>query len=563
MKLLFKQFTKEILKNKIFVILMLIMSAFTSFMFFFVRFSIDGNLSALYALPSLNKNQTLYMNALKSNTILAFNSLLALSALSAFVYFMFFYRFFKGNKKQIGCLKSIGFKDRTLCSYLIVFTLVLSALGTIIGICSGYFASDVLISANSRSYFVTDLVKTINVTGILIGFFIPFTAVCIASLLSYGFIRGKEVGVLLAGVNNELKNPGLLRFIKTFSLRIALRKPVAVLLIIIASMSFTVMFVLGYSLNMSSGTVFKSQTEGHNYLYDTRYDEYLEQKSVDTDTQTYLSISGTLSTKGLNKNIEQQVVGLEPGKGLLSLVDEAGNPIALPRNNNVYISPALQEMYGFNNNDTIILKINGQNYEFTAHIAANAAKNCAYISKDRLAQILNLPEKAYNGALSMKQLRDGGTALTKKQRLDELDRAAVSNRTSAVINQVIGCLVGCILLFLALLVNFQDSTKDILILHLMGYKAKSIRKKLIDIYKPILWVSFFLTIWPGIMLTQSIQKSLSVQTGDYMPFQTNLLVIFIVFILLNVVYILVQSTFNIAIKRIIKHKNILEYINAN
>lgn len=58
-----------------------------------------------------------------------------------------------------------------------------------------------------------------------------------------------------------------------------------------------------------------------------------------------------------------------------------------------------------------------------------------------------------------------------------------------------------------------------------------------------------------------ILKSLSVQIGDYMPFQTNLFVITGIFIFLNVIYFFVQYTFNVGIVRVIKKENIDDYIN--
>ncbi len=573
MGLLYKQLTKEMAKNKVFVILMLILTALTTFMFFFVRFSIDGNIAKLYALPSLNEDQSLYMTALKSNKILALSFLLALTMLTAFVFIMFFYRFFKINKKQIGCLKSLGFKDRTLCSYFIAFTVVLSLLGTVFGICGGYFSSSILIHANEKAYSMSGLVRELHGTSVLIGFLLPTMTLCIASVFSYGFVRGKESGVLLAGINRELKYSIILHLANTFvglipiknkaSIRIALRKPIAVILIVTAVMSFTVMFVMGYSLNLSSGTVFKSQIDGHNYLYDTQYEEYLEQENKELDIQMYLSVPGTLSKTGSVNKVEQQIVGLERGKTLLSLKNSEGISIDLPQENNVFIGPALQEMYGFQNGDKIILYVNGREFRAMVHIVDNATSNCVYIDKDTLTELLDLPKNSYNGVLSMKPLGNGGTVMTHEQRLDALDRASVSNKSSAVINQAIGCVVGCILLYLALLLNFQDSTRDILILQLMGYKAKEIRKMLVDIYKPIIWVSFLLTLWPSIKLVQSIQKSLSLQTGDYMPFQTNVFVIGIVFILLNAIYFLVQATFNSGIRRVIKREEVSEYTNVN
>jgi len=151
---------------------------------------------------------------------------------------------------------------------------------------------------------------------------------------------------------------------------------------------------------------------------------------------------------------------------------------------------------------------------------------------------------------------------TKAERIDILNRNAVSNNISAVINQSIGGLIGVVLIFLALYISFQDNTRDMLILHLMGYKTKSIRKLLIDVYIPIVWTAFLLTIVPSIYLAKSIQESLSILINDYMPFGTNVIVIFTVLVLLNVIYWLVQSLFVFGIKQTIVKEEISEFIYA-
>ncbi len=126
-----------------------------------------------------------------------------------------------------------------------------------------------------------------------------------------------------------------------------------------------------------------------------------------------------------------------------------------------------------------------------------------------------------------------------------------------LINQIIGCVSGCILIFLALLLNFQDNAKDMLILHSMGYRPKAIRKLFIDIYLPIVWVAFLIVILPSIYTAYSVQRSLSLQMGDYLPFQIGAVAVVGIFVLLNVVYIVVQYMFGFAVDRMVKRDNVL------
>lgn len=569
MSLMVKQLIKELFKNRVFVGLLLTLSIFASFMYFFVQFSIDGNITMFDKLPALSNNESLYLNALNSNSILAFNFLIVLSVLTSFVFAMFYYRFFRKNKKQIGCLKSLGFNNRSLAFYFVVFTAILTLLGAVIGLALGYLGSSVLINSNTHSYAMSGLIKGITISHLSIGFLTVSVVSCLVTLLCYGSISRKETGILLAGINSSARYSRTLQLTNQIAealptkdkipIRIALRKPVAVLMIVSAVMGCTVMFIIGNSLNLSSGKVFLSQTEGHHYLFDTRYDTYREQNGTLPQTQIYLFESGTLKQANGN-TIEQQIVGLGDSEKLLSLADKDRTSLEIPMPNHIYISSALVEMYGFREGDTLLVNIGTTERILTvAGIAANATSGCAYVSRNTLADILNIQPTVYNGVFSMKPLNDGGVTTTREHKLDTLNRASVSNQNSAIINQFIGCLVGCILIFLALILNFQDSTRDMLILHLIGYSPKAIKKTLIDIYKPVLWISFFVMLWPCILIAKTVQKSLSVQTGDYMPFSINILIIVIVFALLNIIYIFAQSTFNIGIKRIIAKEEISEY----
>lgn len=483
MKLLYKQLFRELLKNKIYTALLLVLTFCTSFMYFFVHFSIDGNRKILKGLASLSKEQLLYLNGLNSNTILAGNVLLAFTCMTGFVFSMFYYRFFKLENRQIGCLKALGFKDREIRSIFLIFTAAITAVGSLTGIGGGYFASDILISAGEQTYMLAGLIKALDGKSIFVRVMFPLTVFLLITFCNYFYIRRKESGLLLSGVIQKSKYTIGLRFANMIAeifppknrsaLRLALRKPVAVLLIIISVTSFSVMFILGKE---------------------------------------------------------------------------------------VVIGAALNDIYGFQVGDRVMLSLDNSKYEVViSGIAFNAATDSVYISKQELAKHLSQPSDYCNGIWSMKDLNLGGDVITKAQRIDKLERDSVSNKSSAVINQVMGCAVGCILLFLALYINFQDSTRDILILHLMGYKVKEIRKMLINIYGPIMRISFILTLIPGIMLVRSILLTLSLQIGDYIPFQTNGFILVGIFVLLNLVYILVQGSFHAGVKRIIRNEDFATY----
>jgi putative ABC transport system permease protein len=563
--LLWKQLSKELLKNRVFTLLIWVLCTFTSFMFFFVHFSVDGNMAKLKGLSALSKNQQLYFDALSSNTILAANMLLALILLTSFAFAMFFHHFFAASARQIGSLRALGFKNSSFYKCFGTFTVMVSLIGAVTGLGLGYLFSDVLLNANMKSYSVTMLVKSISPLSFAIGVFIPAAVFCLVSICSYYVVGRKEVGALLSCMDKQKLTQftriadrvvKILPIKNKFPLRIALRNPVTVVLIVTAVMSFTVMFVLGYSLTLSSIKIYNSQTKGHFYRYETVFDTFKTEDHNSDNALYYIHTEGKIEKTGDKKEISQEIIGIENSNHILALENEKQYILDVPKTGKIYISPALKEMYGIQIGDTVTLTISEKEYVVSvSDIAANAKEGAVYMSKNQLAKIMNLPQNAFTGVLSMERLYDDGTVTTYEQKKENLERASVSNQNSAIINQVIGCSVGCILLFLGLLLNFQDNIKDMLILHSIGYSPKEIRKLFIDIYLPLIWASFLITLAPSIFTAYSIQRSLSLQMEDYLPFQINAAAIFIIFILLNILYFLVQAVFSFALKRVVQKEN--------
>lgn len=563
MKLVRKQLAMEILKYKIYLIFMLLLSIFTSFMYFFVHFSIDGNMTWLAKIPILNEQQLLFQNGLISNTILARYILIAFTALTGFVFGMFFYHFFQSAGKQLGCLKALGFKDRDFILLFLKLSGGLSLLGAVIGLCSGYAASDILLLSNQQSYQVSGIVKGISPVTIVIGLFLPGAVFSFITFFMYRMIRGKEVGKLLIGIDGKSeyritfplanKAAGWFPEKDRLSVRLALRNPVAVLLILASVMIVSTMFIMAYSLNISSAKVFDTQIMGHYYLYETCYDKPQEAvQSVHSNWQSeadfYLTAPGIIEGKG--SSIEWTIAAGDGKKEIYELMDRDGNGIAFPEYGEIVISSQIEELYGIKQGERILVKINGQKQPMkVSGIAYNAKQGWVYVFKEELCELLSLPEDSYTEIFSKENLFKGGSVITHEDKMDILERGMVSNRVSAVINQMIGCVIGCILLFLALLQNFQSSTRDILILQMMGYRKKEIGRLLIDIYKPILFADFIITLLPAVQLTKYILRSLSIEIGDYMMFQTNIFVIGGILILLYTIYFIVYSSFQIGIAK--------------
>lgn len=372
--------------------------------------------------------------------------------LTGFVFAMFFHRFIKQEKPNIGCLRALGFKN---------------------------------------SEIREETVKKITLNTFMIGIFVPMILFCIITFGMYFMILKKEVALLIFGGDEVAKCSKMLRVAngvaeffpedKRMSVRLALRKPIPVALIITAVMTFSIMFLLAYSLNQSSGVVFQSQTQGRSYDNTVIFEELKCMGDGESKEQSENLIQRFLDTSGniqhADQEISQTICGMELDKEMFQLMDEKGNPISIVKEDEIIIGKSLQEVYGLEVGDKITLKIEDKEHELIiSAVAFNADMNCCYVDMQMLAGWMNQPEGTYIGLWSGQDDVLHGNITTWQEKIEALQRDSVSNRTSAVINQVIGVLIGSILLFLALSLNFQDSTRDMVILKMIGYKQKETRR---------------------------------------------------------------------------------------
>jgi putative ABC transport system permease protein len=576
-KLLFKEVLKSILRNKSYVILLYLFIMLTSFMYFFVQFSIDKNMEKLQSImqsgAALSDTQNELLVALQSNASLAWTFLVCFLVMSAFVLYLFYKYYFSQHQKEFGVFKALGFTDFSIVKAYVLCTFLLSVTATLAGMLTGGAFSSVLLNAYTASYGITDLQKGIHTISIFYGVFLVILILCIVTILLCKAFCMKDTALLINDADTKKENL-IVRFMadkissvmpenKRFPVRIALRKPVTLILSIIAVGVSASLFIMSVSLYLSSNKVYQSQTEGHNYSYNIKLDEVHQNVSGENQNALlYLETSASLYAENGNELVSQQIIGLSDAKNLLMLYSKNGEMLSLPEDNKILIGAALHEVYGIKKGDAVTITISGKTYLVAvAGIAVNAETNCIYMSREQLAQWLGIPQTSYNGILIDDVNSEvSGKIITGEERLHALEKEVVSNRMSAIINQLLGCVAGCILIYLVLLLSFNDNTKEMLILDLLGYTPKEINKMHISVYRPIMSVAFLLMIFPSIAICKEIHRSLSIQTGDYIPFQTNVLIVLGIFIVIQIIYVVVETVFTAKIKKIVKSEAITEYL---
>ena len=556
MGLLFKYLSRDFFAKRTMVSILSLIIIFTSFMYFFVHFAIDANLLRLGG-EQLSGNEANYFTALKSNQLLIRNITVAMVAIFSLILFLFIRGTLQRNRVQLAQLMSLGF---SFSSVLAIYDLLISGLSlvsSLLGLVLGFWGSDILLSANSQTYLVQGLSKGISLQSIMTGtLFLSLFLGAIVYLAGLT-VRKTDVALMMKQTDGKAIRPGLIEKIiqklpmkHKFKFKLTLNHFSTLGLLLIAIVTtFSIMFVLSLSLTFSSSKILESQKNGRHYSYDISYDNYQkEEANLASDSVTYLKYDVDLMIKG--EAIAYQALSFTSQNDLFQLIDSKGE--MLDPTQGVYVNPELRENYGLKVGDTLELRVKGKQHQIKiAGFAENADLKTIYIPRDQASDMVNEADDRFNGRLTNQSQEKGeGKVRSLEEKLSDVQRSQTSNRASAIINQSIGVITGCLLIYLAVFIGLNGNIQTLLMFDLLGYEEREVYRILLNPYIVISNLLFFLTLPVAIYAARNIQIMTSLQTGDYMPFQLNWITFVYMFAILNVLILVIRFLFIRKVKKI-------------
>lgn len=519
-----------------------------------LRLSSDPAFSYL-AFDSGLESSTEPLIAIDSNQSLAHSFLFLFTLITLFIFYMFYTRFIRLHRQDFGCFKALGYTARQISCAPLVYSLILSTAGGLVGMVLGFFGSSVLIQMYAQMYSFPFWERGLELRSILFGLWIPVIGTVLVTWMAiFPFLR-QETFYVMHNTIKPLPNGrltaafqsviGLLPETLRLPLRVVLRKWNAIFLSATAIFLMTLLFIMSASLYQSSGVALESQTAGMNYMYDIRYPD-LREDEVTSHSSSMYYLRQSIQLRGVEgQKFSVELVGMDDQGTQVQLMNH-DNTLILPSElDGIVVSEATRWLYGIQSGDTVQLIINHQPHNVSVReISQNGEADTIYTSKTQLARWMNVSPSMHNGEYSNGgPLDSNARVVTAENKLATLRSDAVSSQSSAVINQVAGILVGFLLIYLVILLNVQDSHKDMHILRLLGYSHRDINRMLVDVYKPLFVLLYMLVIPFAILAARAILHMISLQTGDYIPFQIHWWVLILILILILLQYQLVVTLF--------------------
>ncbi|KAA0117769.1 FtsX-like permease family protein [Streptococcus sanguinis] len=555
MDLLFKYLSRDFLAKRTMVSILSLIIIFTSFMYFFVHFAIDANLLRLGG-EQLSGNEANYFTALKSNQALIRNITVSMVAIFSLILSLFIRGTLQRNQVQLAQLMSLGFSFSSMLAIYALLISGLSLISSLISLVLGFWGSDILLSANSQTYLVQGLSKGLSLQSVMTGTLFLSLFLGALTYLAGLTVRKTDLALMMKQTDGKSIRPGLMEKLiqklpmkHKFKFKLTLNHFSTLGLLLIAIVTFSIMFVLSLSLTFSSSKILESQKAGRHYSYDISYDNYRKEEAESaSDSVTYLRYDVDLMIKG--ETIAYQALSLTSQNDLFQLIGSKGE--ILDPTQGVFVNPELRENYGLKVGDTLELRVKGKRHQIKiAGFAENADLKTIYIPRDQASAMVNEADDRFNGRLTNNVQEKGrGKTRSLEEKLSAVQRSQTSNKASAIINQSIGVITGCLLIYLAVFIGLNGNMKTLLMFDLLGYEEKEVYRILLNPYIVISNLLFLLTLPVAIYAARNIQIMTSLQTGDYMPFQLNWITFVYMFVILNALCFIIRFLFIQKVKKI-------------
>ncbi|SFO35942.1 FtsX-like permease family protein [Pseudobutyrivibrio sp. UC1225] len=566
---IFKQCVGYYKRNKLNVAILCILVSLTSFMYFFVECSIDKNLAILKKKKVLSENEKEFLIGLNSNKILALSFLIFLLLVTAFIFYMFYKKNYDLNRKNIGCIRSLGYTNKTIISVYSLITVAIGVPSSIIGCVLGYYFSYILLDNYIISYHIKSAIRGIAPSSILLGIVLLIIVTCLIAVIAYMPYTGSEISKYFQSPVLIVKNFKLGKLIDDiskklgldipFSVKLVLRKPANLVLIFVSVFVYLTLIIMSVSLNKCSDKIYNQLLDGRKYdykvVFENNHDEKIKGDATGFILEKGFIYIGERPSTGEKPVEEEYVYALNTDQDYFVLKNDMDEKVVLEPGYAV-INERLSFLYKVEKGDYINIKVDNDFFPFIVEdIATNANFDSIYVNLDDWNDLRENPHGIYNGMFCDNKDTnwDGDSSVQSwEQYVEYLNDNNVSNRISAIINQVLGVVFGILLIFLAILLNFQDNTMNYIYLKKLGYLNNEIRNMLVNIYFPFVIVAFIISILPAIGLCKKILIMLSINTGDYMPFITNIGVFMYAFIMLLFLYFFILKVFDIKLAKYLK-----------
>ncbi len=491
-------------------------------------------------------------NDLNSNRVFSETFLYLLLIISILIIVVVIKKRIDSEKLQIGVLKSLGYNTFLISSSYLVYPIVASIVGGILGYIIGLLLNKSFALLLLKYYTIPLSGLQFNASLLLKIILIPLLTLSIISYITaLIMLRKKPLYLLKEGSNLKVnflsrtlnKLVSFLPFDYRFKYSLAFRSLGKLLIVSITSFMTGLLIVLVLIGSNLFNSLISKTFESFKFDYIVNYNtiQFGESDQDDLVFTIDQRLTGIKDEKGNSKEMPDKdfdlnIVGIDYELRYVTVLDETENNLLanLHEDNNIVINKNIQEILNVVINDELIVNINGQDisYKITG-IAENYMANIAYVNRANLADAFKLPEDVYNRKYTInpqysdleKLNEEEVTTIASIFSIDDLEKN-IKDQTSAyngMIYVIITFASFMALVIIAVIANIvvEENQKTISLMKVLGYPNKKISAIVLNIYTPFVIISYLLSIPAMKNLLIYIVKGITSDIGYAIPIELS------------------------------------------
>ncbi|HHW68787.1 MAG TPA: FtsX-like permease family protein [Tenericutes bacterium] len=478
---------------------------------------------------SLNEGtitRTMRINALQmefaSNRLFAEYFLYVLLGVAVFIILIITKKRIDDERLQIGVLKSLGYQKWSVAISYLVYPVIGSLIGGVLGYLIGISLNGSLASMYVNYYTVPLSGFSINIKYLIIAIFIPMVVLSLLSyLIAIFMLRKKPLDLLKEGSNLRVnffskivnKITSIFPFKYRFKYALASRSLGKLIVVTLTSFATGMLIVL----TLIGSNLFNSMIEKTFESMDYKYIVLMNQNMTGTSDEddlvlmTEFTIMEIKDSEGKNKKIDKDqtisLIGLDKKMNYLNPLDEKGNNIIDPlKEDEIIINTNMAEVMNISIGDTLVFNYPNNVISYkVSNVFESYMDMQAYVLRSDLSSKLGFPNSMYNGKYSIDDRYNNLTdddidskyisyVLNISDLRENIESQMSKFNSSVYFVIAFASTMACIIIGVIANIVVEENKKTISLMKVIGYENKEITSIVLNIYTPFVIIAYLLSI---------------------------------------------------------------------
>lgn len=480
-----------------------------------------------------------------TNRLFAEYFLYLLLGIAVFVIAIITKKRIEDERLQIGVLKSLGYSPITIAVSYLVYPIIGSLIGGILGYTIGSLVNGPIASMYISFYLIPLAGFKINPKYISNCLILPTVLLSVLSyIIALIMLRKKPLALLKEGSNLKVnifskianKLTSLLPFNYRFKYSLAFRSLPKLIIVAITSFFTGMLIVLTLiGFNLMDNAIEQSFA-GMDYKY-MIYMNQIETEKLDDEPDYIIDASIPLvkitSSKGdvtferkEDENVIVSLTGLDQDSKYVDILDSNDKSIKNKlKEDEIVVSKNLVEQYKINIGDTIEFALDDE-YKNTINLKVAGISNefmslSGYVDREYICKYIGFKDRCYSSMLSNDtrysklELLDKtasskiATILNFSDMKDNIKKTIEKYNVSIYIVIAFASIMAFVIIAVIANIVVEENKKIISLMKVMGYKNNKISSIVLNIYTPVIIISYFLSIPVTKKLLAKIIKALA------------------------------------------------------